>query len=88
VNKKEAKKTLVVWVRGGDNARAPDLESFLLLFFKKEALPSLPLSLIFARRIERPGWISNIVLTIRDGRDFFSRRAVGSCPASEGCGEA
>jgi hypothetical protein len=39
VNKKEAKKTLLIWVRAGFSARAPRSESFLLLFFKKEALP-------------------------------------------------
>jgi len=39
VNKKEAKKTLVVWGCAGETARASDSESFLLLFFKKEALP-------------------------------------------------
>jgi hypothetical protein len=39
VNKKEAKKTLIIWARTGENARAPDSESFLLLFFKKEVLP-------------------------------------------------
>jgi len=39
VNKKEAKKTLVTWVRAGGNARASDSKSFLLLFFKKEELP-------------------------------------------------
>jgi hypothetical protein len=36
VNKKEAKKTFVTWVRAGENARASDSKSFLLLFFKKE----------------------------------------------------
>jgi len=41
VNKKEAKKTLVIWVRAGESARAPDQKSFLLLFFKKEE-PSSP----------------------------------------------
>jgi hypothetical protein len=41
VNKKEAKKTLVIWVRAGENARAPDSKSFLLLFFKKEGLSYL-----------------------------------------------
>jgi hypothetical protein len=40
VNKKEAKKTLVIWARAGSNARAPEFESFLLLFYKKEAFPS------------------------------------------------
>jgi len=35
VNKKEAKKTFVTWVRAGENARASDSKSFLLLFFKK-----------------------------------------------------
>jgi hypothetical protein len=35
VNKKEAKKTLVTWVRAGEIARAPDSKSFLLLFFRK-----------------------------------------------------
>jgi hypothetical protein len=42
VNKKEAKKTLLIWARARENARAPESESFLLLFFKKEALPYLP----------------------------------------------
>ncbi|WP_217696432.1 hypothetical protein, partial [Acidiphilium rubrum] len=37
VNKKEAKKTLLIWVRAFENARAPGSESFLLLFYKKEA---------------------------------------------------
>jgi hypothetical protein len=41
VNKKEAKKTLLIWARAGENARAPESKSFLLLFFKKEALSSL-----------------------------------------------
>jgi hypothetical protein len=36
VNKKEAKKTLVIWVRAGENARAPDSKSFLLFFSKKK----------------------------------------------------
>jgi hypothetical protein len=36
---KRSKKTLFAWVREGENARAPISESFLLLFFKKEALP-------------------------------------------------
>jgi len=39
VNKKEAKKTLVTWVRAGENARASDSKSFLLLFSKKKSLP-------------------------------------------------
>jgi len=38
VNKKEAKKTSIIWVRAGSNARDPDQKSFLLLFFKKEVL--------------------------------------------------
>ncbi|WP_286838520.1 hypothetical protein [Acidiphilium sp. 34-64-41] len=42
VNKKEAKKTLVIWARAGSNARAPEFESFLLLFYKKEAFLPLP----------------------------------------------
>jgi hypothetical protein len=42
VNKKEAKKTLLIWARAGSNARAPGSESFLLLFYKKEALPYPP----------------------------------------------
>jgi hypothetical protein len=42
VNKKEAKKTSVIWVRAGFNARAPTQKSFLLLFFKKEAFLSRP----------------------------------------------
>jgi hypothetical protein len=37
VNKKEAKKTLVIWVRAGENARAPDSKSFLLFFSKKKS---------------------------------------------------
>jgi hypothetical protein len=40
VNKKEAKKTLIIWVCASENAHVPDKKSFLLLFFKKEALPS------------------------------------------------
>jgi len=40
VNKKEAKKTSIIWARAGENARDPESKSFLL-FFKKEALPSL-----------------------------------------------
>jgi hypothetical protein len=36
---KRSKKTLVVWGCAGETARASDSESFLLLFFKKEALP-------------------------------------------------
>jgi hypothetical protein len=39
VNKKEAKKTSIIQARACENARAPTQESFLLLFFKKEALP-------------------------------------------------
>jgi len=39
VNKKEAKKTSLIWARAGENTRASDSESFLLLFFKKEACP-------------------------------------------------
>jgi hypothetical protein len=39
VNKKEAKKTLLIWACARENARAPELKSFLLLFFKKEVLP-------------------------------------------------
>jgi hypothetical protein len=42
VNKKEAKKTLSIWDCGCETAHAPESESFLLLFFKKEALPYLP----------------------------------------------
>jgi hypothetical protein len=38
VNKKEAKKTSVIWARAGFDARAPESESFLLLFYKKEVL--------------------------------------------------
>jgi hypothetical protein len=41
VNKKEAKKTLLIWAGAGSNACAPESKSFLLLFYKKEALPSL-----------------------------------------------
>ncbi|MBW4035580.1 MAG: hypothetical protein HIU90_08935 [Proteobacteria bacterium] len=41
VNKKEAKKTLLIWARAGENARAPESESFLLLFSKKEVLACL-----------------------------------------------
>jgi len=40
VNKKEAKKTLLIWARAGEDARAPESKSFLLLFYKKEALTS------------------------------------------------
>jgi len=39
VNKKEAKKTSIIWAHAGETARNPDQKSFLLLFFKKEALP-------------------------------------------------
>jgi len=38
VNKKEAKKTLLIWARAGENARDSESKSFLLLFYKKEAL--------------------------------------------------
>jgi hypothetical protein len=38
VNKKEAKKTLLIWARAGETARAPESKSFLLLFYKKEVL--------------------------------------------------
>jgi hypothetical protein len=38
VNKKEAKKTSLIWVRAGETAHAPESKSFLLLFFKKEVL--------------------------------------------------
>jgi hypothetical protein len=38
VNKKEAKKTLFTLDRAGFTARGPVSKSFLLLFFKKEAL--------------------------------------------------
>jgi hypothetical protein len=41
VNKKEAKKTSVIWVRAGFDADDPVQKSFLLLFFKKEVLPLL-----------------------------------------------
>jgi hypothetical protein len=37
---KRSKKTLFIWAGGGENARAPDSKSFLLLFSKKEGLPS------------------------------------------------
>jgi hypothetical protein len=37
VNKKETKKTLVIWAGAFENARAPEFESFLFLFYKKEA---------------------------------------------------
>jgi hypothetical protein len=40
VNKKEAKKTSLIWARAGENARASRSKSFLLLFYKKEAFPS------------------------------------------------
>jgi hypothetical protein len=35
------KKISIIWVRAGENTHASDSKSFLLLFFKKEALPSL-----------------------------------------------
>jgi len=38
VNKKEAKKTLLIWARAGENARDSESKSFLLLFYKIEAL--------------------------------------------------
>jgi hypothetical protein len=38
VNKKEAKKTLLHLYRAGETAWGPVSKSFLLLFFKKEAL--------------------------------------------------
>ncbi|MCW8306870.1 hypothetical protein AruPA_07455 [Acidiphilium sp. PA] len=38
MNKKEAKKTLLIWARADENARAPESKSFLLLFYKKEVL--------------------------------------------------
>jgi hypothetical protein len=41
VNKKEAKKTLLIWDCGCESARAPRSKSFLLLFYKKEALRCL-----------------------------------------------
>jgi hypothetical protein len=41
VNKKEAKKTSFIWAQVGFPARAPAPKSFLLLFFKKEAVPYL-----------------------------------------------
>jgi hypothetical protein len=34
--RKRSKKTLTIWARAVENARAPDSKSFLLLFFKKE----------------------------------------------------
>jgi hypothetical protein len=46
VNKKEAKKTLSIWARASETARAPDSESFLLLFFQKR---SASLRLAFTR---------------------------------------
>ncbi|HQT86337.1 MULTISPECIES: hypothetical protein [Acidiphilium] len=66
MNKKEAKKTLLIWVRAGSNARGPDSESFLLLFFKKEAL-----SFHFY-------WLSVSMqaTTLPEHRDFASRRAI------------
>jgi hypothetical protein len=52
VNKKEAKKTLTPLARAGSNARGPFSKSFLLLFFKKEALPFYPLPQVdFAQNI-------------------------------------
>jgi len=39
VNKKEAKKTSLLWVRARFSARAPAQRSFLLLFSKKKSLP-------------------------------------------------
>ncbi|MCW8308456.1 hypothetical protein AruPA_15560 [Acidiphilium sp. PA] len=44
VNKKEAKKTSLIYARAGKTARAPESESFLLLFFKKEVLSLICLS--------------------------------------------
>ncbi|WP_281174432.1 MULTISPECIES: hypothetical protein [Acidiphilium] len=38
MNKKEAKKTLLIWARAVSNAHALESKSFLLLFSKKEAL--------------------------------------------------
>ncbi|MCW8308182.1 hypothetical protein AruPA_14170 [Acidiphilium sp. PA] len=42
VNKKEAKKTLLIWARTRETARALVSKSFLLLFYKKAALATLP----------------------------------------------
>jgi hypothetical protein len=39
VNKKEANKTLLIWARAASTAHAPESKSFLLIFYKKEALP-------------------------------------------------
>jgi hypothetical protein len=36
VNKKEAKKTLLIWDCGCESARAPESKSFLLPFFTKK----------------------------------------------------
>ncbi|MBW4035609.1 MAG: hypothetical protein HIU90_09080 [Proteobacteria bacterium] len=38
VNKKEAKKTSLIYARARENARGLESKSFLLLFFKKEVL--------------------------------------------------
>jgi hypothetical protein len=38
---KRSKKTLLIWARAGETAHAPGSESFLLLFYKKEAFPPL-----------------------------------------------
>jgi len=35
VDKKEAKKTLFVWARAVENARAPDSKKFFASFFQK-----------------------------------------------------
>jgi hypothetical protein len=35
VNKKEAKKTLTIWARAVENARAPDSKKFFASFFQK-----------------------------------------------------
>ncbi|WP_156038180.1 MULTISPECIES: hypothetical protein [Acidiphilium] len=38
MNKKEAKKTSLIYARARENAHGLESESFLLLFFKKEVL--------------------------------------------------
>ncbi|HQT84549.1 MULTISPECIES: hypothetical protein [Acidiphilium] len=47
MNKKEAKKTSLIYARARENARAPESKSFLLLFFKKEVLA---LTFLFSRK--------------------------------------
>jgi hypothetical protein len=37
--KKAAQKLLLIWAHGGETSTGPVQKSFLLLFFKKEALP-------------------------------------------------